>query len=179
MDKMKRLLLLLALFTCLGLFAQNNPSNTSQTNNLAIERPNPIEVIMEESEGNIVIDIPDNIMPSIIQNSTGTVSNGANKGNLKTGINRMTGYRIQVFSDGRDQSTLESRARARGNLILSRFPKYRGQIYTFSNSPNWYCRVGNFRNSEDASNAMAELKKAFPSFSGDMRIVKSPIVLIK
>ncbi|MCH5224748.1 MAG: SPOR domain-containing protein [Muribaculaceae bacterium] len=139
------------------------------------ETPNPVEQIEEESNGNITIDIPPSIMTMILQNP------GGKKGNsdLKSGINKMAGYRIQVFSDGRNQSTLESRARARGNMILSKFPKYKGQIYTYSSSPNWFTRIGNFRTASEANSALTELKKAFPNFSSEMRIVKSQIVVIK
>ncbi|MDE5839947.1 MAG: SPOR domain-containing protein, partial [Muribaculaceae bacterium] len=85
------------------------------------------------------------------------------------------GYRIQVFSDGRNQSSLEARAKARGNAIVARFPKYRGQVYTFSSAPNWYTRIGNFRNEEDAQKALDELKRSFPGFSSEMRVVRSKI----
>lgn len=136
---------------------------------------NPVEKIMEESNGNIVIDIPASILELIIESPTGKRVNTE----LKAGINKIAGYRIQVFSDGRNQSTLESRARARGNMILSRFPKYKGQIYTFSSSPNWFTRIGNFRTSAEANSALTELKKAFPNLSSEMRVVKSQIVVIK
>lgn len=95
------------------------------------------------------------------------------------GINKMPGYRIQVFSDGRNQHSLESRARARGSAIVARFPKYRGQVYTFSSAPNWYARVGNFRSQEEAASALAELKRAFPQFASEMRVVRSRIVVVK
>lgn len=137
--------------------------------------PNPVEKIMENSGGNIIIDIPPSILDLIIESPTGKRANN----DLKTGINKIAGYRIQVFSDGRNQSTLESRARARGNMILSRFPKYKGQIYTFSSSPNWYTRIGNFRTVTEANSALSELKKAFPNISTEMRVVKSQIVVIK
>lgn len=134
-----------------------------------------MEVIMEESNGNISIDIPESIMTYLLQNPS------TRKGNadLKAGINKIAGYRIQVFSDGRNQSTLESRAKARGNMILSKFPKYKGQIYTYSSSPNWYTRVGNFRTAAEANSALTELKKVFPNLSTEMRVVKSQIVVIK
>ena len=137
--------------------------------------PNPVEKIMEESEGQITIEIPEAILTNILQNPSGRKGNSE----LKSGINKMAGYRIQVFSDGRNQSTLESRAKARGNLILSKFPKYKGQIYTYSSSPNWYTRVGNFRTAAEANSAMTELKKAFTNFSTEMRVVRSQIVVIK
>ena len=114
-------------------------------------------------------------MDGILQSQTGKKINS----DLKSGINKMSGYRIQVFSDGRNQNTLESRAKARGNVILSKFPKYKGQIYTFSSSPNWYTRIGNFRTQAEANSALTELKKAFPGFSSEMRVVKSQIIVIK
>lgn len=176
----RKILLLLTIFSVAGVCAQTKTTKPATATPAIEEKPNAVEVIMNESDGNITIDIPDTILPSILENpTTGPGSNTPGKTNLKTGINRLTGYRIQVFSDGRDQGTLESRARARGNLILSRFPKYRGQIYTFSNAPNWFTRVGNFRTQEEAVSAMNELKRVFPNFSGEMRVVKSPIVLIK
>ena len=160
---MKKLLLIISLFTFVGAQAQ-----TKDTLNV-------VERIMEESGGNITIEIREPILSTILQHQTGR------KGNLdlKTGINKIAGYRIQVFSDGRNQSTLENRAKARGSMILSKFPKYKGQIYTFSSSPNWYTRIGNFRTIAEANSALTELKKAFPNFSSEMRVVKSQIVVIK
>lgn len=140
------------------------------------EKANAVERIMEASNGNIVIDIPQNLLPIILDMPTGKKGTSGVKGG---NVSKTGGYRIQVFSDGRNQSTLESRAKARGNLILSKFPKYKGQIYTISSSPNWFTRVGNFRTSEEANKALAELKTAFPGLASEMRIVKSQIVVIK
>ena len=137
-------------------------------------KKNPIEMITESSGGNITIEIPPALLESLLQDQV-----GKSGPDLKSGINKLAGYRIQVFSDGRNQSTLENRAKARGNLILSKFPKYKGQVYTFSNSPNWYTRIGNFRTVAEANSALAELKKAFPGFSSEMRVVKSQIIVIK
>ena len=134
----------------------------------------PIERIEEESEGVISIDIPENIQNFILS----PIAKQEGK-SLKQGVNKLAGYRIQVFSDGRDQHSLESRAKARGNAILSKFPKYKGQIYTYSSSPNWYTRVGNFRTAAEANAALTELKKVFPGYASDMRVVKSQIVVIK
>lgn len=140
-------------------------------------RSNPVEVIEKESDGKIKINIPENILELIISDqdaqkkATGPV--------IKPGVNKLTGYRIQVFSDGRSHHSLESRAKARGSAIASKFPKYRGQVYTFSAAPNWYTRIGNFQNINEANSALTELKRAFPQFASEMRVVKSPIVIIK
>lgn len=135
---------------------------------------NIIEKIERESQGNIAIDIPPKILELILQRPA-----PRQQQDVHPGLNKLTGFRIQVFSDGRNQHSLEAKAKARGNAILSRFPKFKGQIYTFSKSPNWYTRIGNFRTSAEANAALEELKRAFPDFASEMRVVKSQIVVIK
>lgn len=135
---------------------------------------NPVELIERESEGAITIEMPPAILNLILKND-----HKPSKPSGKGGVTKVAGYRIQVFCDGRNQNSLESRAKARGNTILSKFPKYKGQIYTFSSSPNWFTRIGNFRTNSEASAALSELKKAFPSFASEMRIVKSQIIVTK
>ena len=135
---------------------------------------NIVEKIQTESNGNVIIDIPANLLELMLQSSKKEQTH-----EIKPGINKLSGFRIQVFSDGRNQHTLEARAKARGSAILAKFPKYRGQIYTYSSSPNWYTRVGNFRTNAEANAALSELKKAFPNYSSEMRVVKSQIVVVK
>lgn len=136
---------------------------------------NIINQIEKNSKGDISIDIPQNILDLIVRSNTKKESGAP----VKAGVNKLPGFRIQVFSDGRNQSTLEARAKARGSAILAKLPKYRGQVYTYSSSPNWYTRVGNFRTNAEASAALTEMKKAFPNFASEMRIVKCQIVVIK
>lgn len=158
-----KLLLLIILFYSAAGYAQNENKNNIVTD------------IEKASDGNISIDIPQNILDLILSPNTGKSSSPE----IKPGINKLSGYRIQVFSDGRNQHTLEARAKARGNAILAKFPKYRGQIYTYSSSPNWYTRVGNFQSNTEANAALTELKRAFPGYASEMRIVKCQIVIIK
>lgn len=141
------------------------------------EPDNVVERIERESNGNVHIDIPDNLLDQILRGEKEAIKKETQT--LRPGINKTQGYRVQVFSDGRNQHSLESRARARGNAIVARFPKYRGQVYSYSSSPNWYTRIGNFQTQAEASNALVELKRAFPQFAAEMRIVKSQIVIIK
>lgn len=132
---------------------------------------NIAERIEAESNGNVIIDISPDLLERILTDpESGVRKKEPANANAKT-----TGYRIQVFSDGRNQSSLEARAKARGNAIVARFPKYRGQVYTYSSAPNWYTRIGNFRNEEEAQKALDELKRSFPGFSSEMRVVKSKI----
>lgn len=135
-----------------------------------------LEGIEVASDGNIEINISPDILQLIFTDPepvkhTGTAKRTQKKENVS---NR--GYRVQVFGEAGNQATLQSRCRARGSMVLARFPKYRGQLYIFSKSPNWYCRVGNFKTSGEAAKAAAELRRAFPQFSGEIRTVKSTIV---
>ena len=138
------------------------------------DEENVVEKIQKESEGNITIDIPRNILELILHPQPKKEMQ-----TIKPGVNKLSGYRIQVFSDGRNQHTLEARAKARGSSILAKFPKYKGQVYTYSSSPNWYTRIGNFRTNAEANAALTELKKAFPNYASEMRVVKSQIIVIK
>ena len=143
----------------------------------APQAANAIERIVVESDSNVTIDIPQSILDDLLREQVSKPQK--QEQHLHPGINKMSGFRIQVFSDGRNQHSLERRAKARGNAIAARFPKYRGQVYTSSSSPNWYTRIGNFRTQAEAQAAIAELKRAFPQFASEMRVVKSQIVVIK
>lgn len=132
---------------------------------------NIVERIVNESDGNVIIEIDPDLLEQILTDP----DLGVRKKDTKDPNAKLNGYRIQVFSDGRNQSSLEARAKARGNAIVARFPKYRGQVYTFSSAPNWYTRIGNFRTEEEARKALDELKRSFPNFSSEMRVVKSKI----
>ena len=132
---------------------------------------NIVERIVNESDGNVIIEIDQDLLEQILTDP----DLGVRKKDTKDPNAKQNGYRIQVFSDGRNQSSLEARAKARGNAIVARFPKYRGQVYTFSSAPNWYTRIGNFRTEEEARKALDELKRSFPNFSSEMRVVKSKI----
>lgn len=92
---------------------------------------------------------------------------------------RTNGYRIQVFSDGRNQSTLRTRARARAKKIISKFPQYNRKVYSFSKAPYYYTRVGNFATRAEADRALAQLRRAFPEFAGEMRVVSSEVIISK
>ena len=142
------------------------------------EKANALARIEKESDNRIEFDIPDWIINNLFSDKD-QPKKANHEVTLHPGINKLAGYRIQIFSDGRNQTTLEKRARARGNAVVARFPKYRGQVYTQSAAPNWYTRIGNFKNQAEASAALQELKNAFPEYAGEMRVVRSQIMIIK
>lgn len=134
-----------------------------------------IENIQVASDGNIEISIDDHIL-DLIFSEPAVQNTGARKTTKKVEKQSNKGYRVQVFGEAGNQATLQSRCRARGSMVLAKFPKYRGQLYIFSKSPNWYCRVGNFKTSAEAAKAAAEIRRAFPQFAGEVRTVQSTIV---
>lgn len=140
---------------------------------------NPIEVIEEQSEGNVTIQMPEDLLEQILSiPKVGSRTQGASQHKGK-GKAHLSGYRVQVFSDGHNPSSLQARARARGSAIAARLSKYRGQVYTYSRSPNWYTAVGNFESLGEANAALQELRRTFPAFAPEMRVVKSSIVRLK
>lgn len=142
-------------------------------------RISPVQVMIEQ-EAIANYDIPVDILTNLETNPGALKRPGTvQKKRGGAAVQKRQGYRIQVFSDGRNPSTLQARAKARGNAIVAKFPKYRGQVYSFSSAPNWYTRIGNFQTSGEANAALAELKRAFPAFAAEMRVVKSQITIIK
>lgn len=140
--------------------------------------------IEAESNGNVTIDIPESLLnilfpPASSGSGQKTQAKTVNANVLHSGVNKLSGYRVQVFSQGRNQGSVEARARARGSAVVAKFPKYRGQVYSYSKSPNWYTRIGNFQTQAEASKALHELQRAFPQFAGEMRTVKDQIVIVK
>lgn len=176
MRKKDIVIFLVSIFAAAGAFYA--PAEAQSTQTVPEEKPSPVEVIEKGADNRIKIDIPDFILDLIVNMQDDKVKTKSGPV-LRPGVNRTNGYRIQVFSDGRSPHSLEARAKARGSAIVARLPKYRGQVYTFSSAPNWYTRVGNFATSQEASSALIELKKMFPQYASEMRVVKSPVVIIK
>ena len=85
---------------------------------------------------------------------------------------RMAGYRVQVFSDN-NARTAKNEARSKQRVISSRFPNY--QTYVMYTSPYWRLKVGDFKTQREANAAAEELRKAFPSYSKEIRVVRDRV----
>lgn len=79
------------------------------------------------------------------------------------------GYKVLVFS-GNDQRKSKNEASSKRNLIKSRFPHLPVEISY--EAPMWRVRVGNYASKADATDAMQQLRAAFPAFGREMYIVK-------
>ncbi|MCM1521824.1 MAG: SPOR domain-containing protein [Muribaculaceae bacterium] len=85
---------------------------------------------------------------------------------------RMAGYRVQVFSDNNPR-TAKSEAGSKKRVIDARFPQY--QTYVTYTSPYWRLKVGDFRTQQEANAAAEELRKAFPAYSKEIRVVRDRV----
>ena len=85
---------------------------------------------------------------------------------------RVAGYRVQVFSDN-NSSTAKNEARSKARHISERFPEWR--TYVIYNSPYWRLKEGDFRTQREANDAADEIKRAFPSYSKEVRVVRDRI----
>lgn len=110
------------------------------------------------------------------QDSALDVRLSRNSGTLKVdkdGNIATQGYRIQLFSDNKRNSREE--AELRSDVVAQDMPQI--PIYVTYLSPFWRLRVGDYRTYEEANTQMQLLKKKFPKYSVEMRIVKDEIVL--
>ncbi len=91
-------------------------------------------------------------------------------------VNNRMGYRVQIFSDG-NQTTARNTARARIRQVSSRFPQYR--TYLDYKAPYWRARVGDFKSKEEANELSGQIRRAFPAFSSEVRVVSDRISIIE
>ena len=67
-----------------------------------------------------------------------------------------TGYRVQVYAGGNSRADRQQAERI-GNQLRALFPAH--QVYVHFYSPRWLCRIGNFKEYEEANHLRNELKQ--------------------
>ena len=87
-------------------------------------------------------------------------------------VRKIGGYRVQIFSDNNNR-TAKNEAQAKAVAINEAFPQY--PTYVVYTSP--YCRVkvGDFRSREEAELIANEIKRAFPAYAREIRVVRDRI----
>ncbi len=68
---------------------------------------------------------------------------------------KVTGYRVQAYAGGNSRND-RLKAEQTGNALKMSFPDQ--PVYVHFYSPRWICRMGNFRNLNDAQKALAKVK---------------------
>lgn len=87
-------------------------------------------------------------------------------------VTRVVGYRVQVYADNNSR-TAKGEARQRERALSSSFPLY--ATYVTYASPYWRLRVGDFRSQYEAEKAADEIRRAFPGYSKEVRVVRDRV----
>lgn len=151
--------------------------------------PSILEAI--EKDSIVTIQQPDGLIERLRYHSVTTITTDADPKSAETSSQRnedlksqadnasatgtnfkSAGYRVQVFSDNNVKSA-KTEARSKAQAIQARLPQYR--TYVVYQSPYWRLKVGDFLTLTEAENAADEIKKIFPSFSREVRVVKDRI----
>ena len=123
-----------------------------------------------EADTATVIAMPDELSKRLIFDESKPDDNSGNRPR-----NGMAGYRVQVFSDNNIR-TAKNEARSKEMTVASRFPQYR--TYKKYTAPYWRVHVGDFRTQREAQAAADEMRKAFPSFGKEIRVVRDRINIV-
>lgn len=85
---------------------------------------------------------------------------------------KTVGFRVQVYADS-NQRVAKGEARQRERAVGRRFPSM--MTYVAYVSPYWRLRVGDFRTQAEAEKAAADIRRAFPSYAKEVRVVRDRI----
>lgn len=91
---------------------------------------------------------------------------------IKAKGGKIVGYRVQVFADNNVRSA-KAEARQRERAVSQTFPDY--DTYVSYVSPYWRLRVGDFKSQYEAEKAAADLRKAFPRYAKEIRVVRDKV----
>lgn len=91
-------------------------------------------------------------------------------------IRKSGGYRVQIFSDN-NARTAKNEARTKARAIADAFPQY--PTYVIFSSPYWRLKVGDFKTQEEAEVAATQIKRAFPAYAHEIRVVRDRINVTK
>lgn len=127
------------------------------------------------ASGNISVTHPDALELRLIRSTHGEAGD---TGNIqeKNILRKTGGYRIQIFSDN-NAKTAKNEARAKARVIADAFPQY--PTYVIFSSPYWRLKVGDFKTHEEAEVAATQIKRAFPEYAKEIRVVRDRINITK
>lgn len=149
--------------------------------------PESVEVSIidniNRSGNSISVEAPESLLKRAGKNAAGEVEmqtpddvNGEEQEQEETKARtkggKTVGYRVQVFADNNVRSA-KTEARQRERAVGQAFPAY--STYVSYASPYWRLRVGDFRSQYDAEKAAAEIRRAFPRYSREVRVVRDRV----
>lgn len=152
----------LCILSCLYVFAAISVAAETPADSLGI-----LSRIAENER--ISVSQPEKLAARLMPNRSGK-SADADAG---TAVASPTGgFRIQVFS-GNNPRTARAEAHSRAAAIGAEFPEW--VTYINYDAPYWRLKVGDFRSYEDGRAALSLLKKHFPAYAKEMRLVRDRI----
>lgn len=161
--------LVLSLFVYVGALASSAASPVSIVDHITAGRintvvqPEALSALLAPPIPGSTQETPDNENEG--QQSDSNVTSG-------TSSTKSVGYRVQVFSDN-NARTAKNEARSKQRTIAKRCPHYR--TYVTYTSPYWRLKVGDFKTQQEAAEAAEELKRIFPAYSKEIRVVRDRI----
>lgn len=173
-----------ALFICaIGLSAQN--ADLIAADSILVEEET-MAARLQNPSARVIIDAPYALWLRV--NKTGTSRDSASEDSTENtdeksdaesssqqkARGKSVGYRVQVFADNNARSA-KSEARQREKSISGAFPQY-GTYVTYA-SPFWRLRIGDFKSQYDAEKAAAEIKRQFPGYAREVRVVRDRVNL--
>lgn len=152
----------------LPLFGELNAQQTKKEMRCITDSINVI------SDGNITVSMSNSMYDIVAQDTSSIVMPPLDSESLprERHVVHKAGYRIQVFSDN-NQRTAKNQAQNIATMIGEEYPSF--GLYLTYKAPYWRLRVGDFLTEEEARETMSEMRRKFPSLSGDMRVVRERI----
>ena len=137
---------------------------------------------LQSTSGSVVI-----VAPALLLQRATSVAGGAVKpavtaadateeiqDQVKTKGGKSVGYRVQVYADNSVRNA-KTEARQRERALEQAFPEY--ATYVSYASPYWRLRVGDFRSQYEAEKAAAEIRKQFPRYAKEVRVVRDKVTV--
>ncbi len=170
MLKFRALFVGLMALPCLSAVWADDPASADIVRHITADNVNTIN--QPEALRRLLVPVTVTTAPADIQVQPEEEAENAKTAPVVKG--RTVGYRVQVFSDNNSR-TAKNEARSKSRDISSRFPQYR--TYVMYTSPYWRLKVGDFRTQHEANEAAEELRRAFPAYSKEIRVVRDRITV--
>ncbi len=124
----------------------------------------------------IVIEQPAGLQERILQSPAeeAAATQGAAEDNKPKKKGVQPGYRVLVFADN-NARTAKNRANTVARRVAGAVPGQR--TYVVYESPYWRMKLGDFTTREDAEKAATLLRRKFPSYASEVRVIRDRVVI--
>ncbi|MDY3858287.1 MAG: SPOR domain-containing protein [Muribaculaceae bacterium] len=129
-------------------------------------------IIAEINDGdNITVEMDDSMLDCILNPQVEESKKPHREAPQPKG--KIVGYRVQIFADNNARNA-KSEARMRERAVARSFPY---STYVTYASPYWRLRVGDFATREEAAKVADSIRKAFPKYAKEVRVVKDNVYI--